>query len=282
MSIVRRTLGMTRVVVHLARGAGTMALVFPFIGPDRRRRAVKRWADGVLDIFGLTLKVEGLPPPRTGEAPILLVGNHVSWVDIYAFLSVAEIRFVAKSEVRSWPLIGWFASSLGTIFVERDRPRDAIRVGGEVRTALDEGEIVCIFPEGTTTDGSVVLPFSSALLGAAVEKSIPVQPVSIAYRTPDGRHCTRAAFTGDATLVDSLWALAGGGQSIVELKFLDQIDPSGHDRRALARRAEDQVRESLGHPPRIAGVAGPSRSALSEAFSTPAIETSPVSRPLTA
>lgn len=280
MRFARRTLGMTRVILHLARGAGTLALVFPLIGADRRRRAVKRWADGVLDIFGLTLKVEG-PTPLKSKGPLLLVGNHVSWVDIYAFLSVAEIRFVAKSEVRSWPLIGWFASSLGTIFVERERPRDAIRVGGEVRTALDNREIVCIFPEGTTTDGSVVLPFSSVLLGAAAVKDVPVQPVSIAYRTPDGQHCTRAAFTGDATLVGSLWELAGGGASIVELKFLDPIDPAGHDRRTLARLAEDQVRASLGYPPQAAAdpVSG-ARAAEGQARDAAVGEASSGNRPI--
>jgi 1-acyl-sn-glycerol-3-phosphate acyltransferase len=166
-------------------------------------------------------------------------------------LSVAEVKFVAKSEVRSWPLIGWFATNLGTIFVERDRPRDAVRVGDEVRRALDAGEVICVFPEGTTTDGSMVLPFSSVLISAAVDKSIPVQPVSIAYRRPDGEMCRRAAFTGDATLVASIWELTGGGRSQVTLTFLEPIEPRGVDRRTLARLAEDAVRESLGHPPRV-------------------------------
>lgn len=248
---IRRSIGMVRVVAHLTKGAAIMATVFPFIGRDRRRRIVKRWSDGVLDIFGLTLEIEGAPLGGEAQRPTLLVGNHISWVDIYAYLSVAEIKFVAKSEVRSWPLIGWFAANLGTIFVERDRPRDAVRVGEEVRGALGEGHIVCVFPEGTTTDGSVVLPFSSVLISAAVDKAVPVQPVSIAYRRSDGEICRRAAFTGDATLLASIWELAGGDRSVVKLRFLEPIDGSGVDRRALARRAEDAVRESLGQPPRV-------------------------------
>lgn len=249
---VRRSLGMVRVAAHLTKGAAIMAAVFPFIGRDRRRRIVKRWSEGVLDIFGLTLEIEGAPLCAEGQRPAMIVGNHVSWVDIYAYLSVAEIKFVAKSEVKSWPLIGWFAINLGTIFVERDRPRDAVRVGDEVRGALESGEIVCVFPEGTTTDGSVVLPFSSVLISAAVDKAVPVQPVSIAYRRPDGELCRRAAFTGDATLIASIWELAGGGRSVVKLRFLEPIEVTGVDRRALARRAEDAVRTSLGHPPRVA------------------------------
>lgn len=249
---VRRSLGMVRVAAHLTKGAAIMVTVFPFIGRERRRRIVKRWSEGVLEIFGLTLEIEGAPLSAEGQRPAMIVGNHVSWVDIYAYLSVAEIKFVAKSEVKSWPLIGWFATNLGTIFVERDRPRDAVRVGDEVRGALEAGEIVCVFPEGTTTDGSVVLPFSSVLISAAVDKAVPVQPVSIAYRRPDGDPCRRAAFTGDATLIASIWELAGGGRSVVKLRFLEPIEVAGVDRRALARRAENAVRTSLGHPPRVA------------------------------
>lgn len=249
---MRRSFGMLQVAAHLLRGAVTMAAVFPFIAQERRRRIVMRWSSRVLDIFGLDLEIEGHPAVATSSPPVMLVGNHVSWVDIYAYLCVADVKFVAKSEVRSWPLIGWFATNLGTIFVERDRPRDAVRVGDEVRAALERGEAICVFPEGTTTDGSVVLPFSSVLISAAVDKAVLIQPVAIAYRRPDGGLCRRAAFTGDATLVASLWQLAGGETSKVKLTFLDPIDPRGADRRTLARLAEDAVRRSLGHPPRVA------------------------------
>ncbi|MGE3917002.1 MAG: lysophospholipid acyltransferase family protein [Hyphomicrobiaceae bacterium] len=265
--LLRRSLGMARVVGHLSRGALTMAVVFPFLDRHGRRRRVKRWAEGVLDIFGLTLVVEGTPA-ADGSRPTMLVGNHISWVDVYAYLSVAEVQFVAKSEVRSWPLVGWFAANLGTIFVERDRPRDAIRVGREVAGALETGATVCVFPEGTTTDGSVVLPFSSVLVGAALERSVAVQPVAIAYRQPDGGICRRTAFTGDATLVASLWQLAGGGRSVVEIRFLPPIAAAGAGRREVARQAEDAIRASLGHPPRVAA-----------ATSRPAREPSPASNP---
>lgn len=244
--VVRRCVGMVRVVSHLARGAATVALVFPFVDEARRRQHIKTWSEGVLQIFGLSLEIDGAPHAGRDGRPVMLLGNHISWVDIYAFLSVAEMRFVAKSEVKSWPLIGWFATHLGTIFIERERPRDAVRVGLEVRAALDAGHAVCIFPEGTTTNGSVVLPFSAVLVGAAIDKDVPVQPVAISYRQPDGRACTRAAFTGDETLVASIWQLAGGSKSVVRLSFLDPIAVEGHDRRALARQAEDAVRASLG------------------------------------
>jgi 1-acyl-sn-glycerol-3-phosphate acyltransferase len=250
-TVIRRSAGMARVVLHLVRGATTMAIVFPFIGEEHKRRIIKRWSDGVLDIFGLTLELEGTPPEAAPGQPVMLVGNHISWVDIYAYLCVTEVKFVAKSEVKSWPLIGWFATNLGTIFVERDRPRDAVRVSNEVRAALEAGHRVCVFPEGTTTDGSVVLPFSSVLISAAVDKGVAVQPVAIAYRRPEGGICTRAAFTGDDTLIASLWQLAGGGRSVVKLTFLEAIKSESMDRRLLSRQAEDAIRASLNHPPRF-------------------------------
>lgn len=249
--MMRRSLGMLRVAVHLLKGAAIMAFVFPLVGRDRRRRIIKRWSGRVLDIFGLALSINGQPAVSVSGRPLMLVGNHISWVDIYAYLYAADVRFVAKSEVRSWPLIGWFATNLGTIFVDRDRPRDAVRVGDEMRRALDRGEVVCVFPEGTTTDGSIVLPFSSVLIGAAIDKAVVLQPVSIAYCRPDGEICRRAAFTGDATLVASIWQLAGGERSHVRLTFLAPIDARGAHRRTLARLAEDDIRTSLGHLPRL-------------------------------
>jgi 1-acyl-sn-glycerol-3-phosphate acyltransferase len=245
-TLLRQSAGMTRVVVHLVRGALTMALVMPVVGAERRRAIVERWSRGVLSIFGLELAVEGAPPAAGGAVPVLLVGNHISWIDIYAYLAVADVRFVAKSEVRGWPLIGWFASRLGTIFVERDRPRDALRVTAEMRQALDQGQLLCVFPEGTTTDGSVVLPFSPVLIAPAVERGASVWPVSIAYCEPSGAPSRRTAFTGDATLVASIWSLAAGEPGRVDLRFLDPIPADGLDRRAIARRAEEAVRASLG------------------------------------
>jgi 1-acyl-sn-glycerol-3-phosphate acyltransferase len=254
---LRRSLGLARTVAHLTRGAVTMAVVMPLAGPERQRRIVQRWARGVLDIFGLDLHVDGTPPGAHGARPVLLVGNHVSWLDIYAYLAVTDVRFVAKSEVRSWPLIGWFATRLGTIFVERDRLRDAVRVGDEIKTALGAGQTICVFPEGTTTDGSVVLPFSAALLSPAVAAEAHVHPVAIAYRAADGQRCSRVAFTGDATLVESIWALTAGGRTRVELRFLDPIAASGLDRRGLTRRAETAVRASLGLASGAAAADGP-------------------------
>lgn len=265
---------MARVVAHLTRGAATMAFAFPFMDDEQRRESVKRWSDRVLEIFGLTLVVEGRPVGDDTNAPAMLVGNHISWIDIYAYLSVTEVRFVAKSEVRSWPLIGWFATNLGTIFVERDRPRDSVRVGREVRAALEAGDVVCVFPEGTTTDGSVVLPFSSVLLSAAVDRSALIQPVALAYEQPSGSPCKRAAFTGDTTLVASLWELAGGGRSLVRLTFLDPIDSTSATRRSVAMRAEDAVRSRLARqlPSALKQITDPAGATVQDSSGSPAVQ----------
>lgn len=250
LTSLRRCLGIFRATIHLAKGALLMLTVMPSASAQSRRRIVARWSRRALAIFAIDLRLEGAPPVEATGLARVVVANHISWIDIFAGLSVTPMRFVAKSEVRSWPLIGWFATRLGTIFVERDRPRDAVRVTSEIRAALAAGDIVCIFPEGTTTDGSVVLPFSAVLFGPAVELDAEVTPLSIAYRTPSGEPCRRVAFTGDATLVASIWELAAGARSNVHVSFLKPVAGGSLNRRGLARATEDAVRESLGHPPR--------------------------------
>lgn len=242
MGLLRRLAGMVRVIVHLGRGALILAFVFPFLSADRQRYAIQRWARGVLRIFGLGLQVDGSPQ---GGGPLLLVGNHVSWVDIYAYLAVVDARFVAKSEVRSWPVIGWFASRLGTIFVDRDRPRDAVRVGQAIADGLRDGASIVVFPEGTTSDGTRVLPFSPVLFAPACDLGVPVQPVAIRYEGAGGLRCLRTSFVDDKTLVGSLWDLAGGGQSTIRLSFLEPISADSDGRRGMASAAERGIRSRL-------------------------------------
>ncbi|MEZ5857077.1 MAG: lysophospholipid acyltransferase family protein [Hyphomicrobiaceae bacterium] len=247
ITTARRLAGMVRVILHLLRSALTMALVMPWVGPQRRTRIVRNWCQAVLDLFRLDLAVTGTPACQTTAArPVLLVGNHISWIDIYAYMSVMDVRFVAKSEVGGWPLIGWFARRLGTIFVTRDSRRDAARAGSEIGRALGGGAAVCVFPEGTTTDGSVVLPFSGVLLQPAVETRALVQPVAIAYRDAEGRRSPRMAFIGEETLVASIWSLVVGERTLIELHFLEPVASDGRSRRQLAGECELAVRTALG------------------------------------
>jgi 1-acyl-sn-glycerol-3-phosphate acyltransferase len=178
-------------------------------------------------------------------APVMLVANHISWLDIHVLNAVLPARFVAKSEVREYPLIGWLSKRIGTLYIRRARSRDVGRVIGQLTEILHGGEPVVVFPEGTTTDGTVVLKFHSSLLQSAVEAGAMVQPVAIRYRREDGTRCAEAAFIGGTTLVESLKIIAAQPAICVELVFLPPIAASGWSRGELGATARELILRSL-------------------------------------
>src|SRR5437868_2843238 len=152
---------------HAGAAALILRLVFPRASPERRRGLVGWWAGKLLRIVGVTTLVEGTPP-RPSERAAMIAANHVSWLDIFAVQSVRPTRFVAKSEVRDWPLAGWIAERAGTLFIRRGVRRDTARINDLVHSALEAGDCVGIFPEGTTTSGDTLLKFHSSLFEPAV------------------------------------------------------------------------------------------------------------------
>lgn len=163
-------------------GGGTLVLL-PAVEARRRWRlaSFRRWAGGVAHLLGMRRVVEGAPP---ADAPFILVTNHVSYVDIILLASVVPGVFVAKREVRSWPMWGIFAGAMRTIFVDRERRRDALRVSDQIQEALVRGDGVILFPEGTSTDGRHVRPLKPALLEVAARHGYPVHHARVSYRTP--------------------------------------------------------------------------------------------------
>jgi 1-acyl-sn-glycerol-3-phosphate acyltransferase len=163
--------------------------------PTWRARAQRVWARGMTRLCGLRVSVVGRPP-RGGS---LLVSNHVSYLDVIVLASQLDGAFVAKSEVASWPVIGWLARSGGTLFVERGRRADVQRVGGEMARRLARGEGLLLFPEGTSSAGETVLPFRSALLEPCAAGGLPVHAAAIGYATgasePPAARCV--AWWGD-------------------------------------------------------------------------------------
>jgi lyso-ornithine lipid O-acyltransferase len=169
--------------------------------------------------------------PRPG--PGLVVANHLGYADVLALGSVlSRPAFVAKREVRSWPVVGWLVAMAGTVFVDRENPRRLARSLAEVDRLVAAGLTVVVFPEGTTTDGSQVLPFRSSLLAVASKLGCPVAPVAIRYIGSDGRPNRSAALAAEPTRVHLAF-----GHSVV--------DP---DRKVLARRLHGSVLAGLGEP----------------------------------
>lgn len=173
----------------------------------------------------------------------MLVSNHVSWLDIHVFHSLLPTRFISKAEVRGWPVIGWLAEEVGTVFLVREKKSDALRVNQLMAQHLRDGELLALFPEGTTSDGTAVLPFYPSLFQPAVEAQAQIWPVRLRYLDSRGGHSEAAAYYGGMTLAESLWRVARQDRVVVEVEFLPVIpNQDGLGRRDLARQAETVIR----------------------------------------
>ncbi len=245
MPLLARFLRYLRLGLHLVEGLLTVLLVFPFAGVGWRERRAVNWAQRILAILGIRHQPRGdIPSPTDGN--LLLVANHVSWLDIYLLLAVLPLRFVSKAEVRQWPLVGWLAEKTGTLFLERGRRADAARVNRHIGDVLAAGGLVGFFPEGTTSDGTELKHFHASLLEPAVLAGSTVQPVALRYRRPDGSPSLAPAYTGDISMGQTLKAMAAEGEIVGEVVFLAPISAAGHNRRELARLAEEAIRDALG------------------------------------
>lgn len=222
--------------MHLAWGCATVALAYPLLSAAARRWLKRRWSRQLLDILALRPQVSGRPPGG-GE---LLVANHLSWVDVFVINACVPTVFVCKADVRHWPLIGWLTARTETLFLERGRGRAALETVTRMRALLASGEApVAVFPEGTTGDGSRLLPFRGALLQSAVEPPMAVVPVALRYADGRGAARTAAHFTGEMTLVESLWRIARAPHIEVRAEFLAPV--RGATRDELLRRSRAAI-----------------------------------------
>ncbi|MBP7566852.1 MAG: 1-acyl-sn-glycerol-3-phosphate acyltransferase [Burkholderiaceae bacterium] len=236
-------------VVHALAGLFTIVVVFPRLSVDARWLRVQAWATRMLNIMGITLRVEGTPPV---QGPVLLVANHISWLDILVMHAARHCRFVAKSDIARWPLIGRLASGAGTLYIERTSRRDALRVVHRMAEGLREGDIVAVFPEGTTSDGTDVLPFHANLIQSALSVHAPAQPVALKFvDAATGAQSFAPSYINDDTLVGSLWRTLTAPRIVAVVRFGDLQQAAGRDRRAWANDLHRAVRQLLdGQPAR--------------------------------
>ncbi len=237
-----RCLRLARVFLHLLRGLLISTLLFPFYSRTRRRQEIRKWSAALMHILGVQVHVHDAP---VRARPLMLVSNHVSWLDIFALNSAIPMRFVAKSEIRRWPFIGWLSAKTGTLFIERGRRSDTARVNRLIAEAMLEGDVVAVFPEGTTSDGTQILRFHSSLLQPALIADAVVQPVALRFTHGDGSLCTEAAFDGDKTLLQSLLQISALRKIAVQLHFLPLLSGDVPHRRALADAAHAAIASRL-------------------------------------
>ena len=214
-------------------GLAQILLLFPRLSQERRNLRVQVWASAMLARLGVELQVIGTPP---ANGPVLLVANHISWLDILVMHAARHCRFVSKSDVKHWPLVGTLATGAGTLYIERASRRDAMRVVHRMAQALKDGDILAVFPEGTTGDGKALLPFHANLIQAAISAHAPIQPVALQFLDGlTGKQSQAMSYIGDESLGGSVWRTlcARRVRAVVTFGATQQAD--GRDRRAWAK-----------------------------------------------
>ncbi|CAH2793381.1 MAG: Acyl-CoA:1-acyl-sn-glycerol-3-phosphate acyltransferase (EC [uncultured Caballeronia sp.] len=231
-----------RLVIHLLYGMWIVARRFPCASVSERAEMNRVWSLEMLWLSGMKLVVHN--DEARLDSGVLVVGNHVSWIDIYVINAWRPTPFISKAEIRKWPVVGWLAHQLGTVFVQREKRSDVKRIMHELAQRLHAGEMMCVFPEGTTTDGRSLLPFHANMFQAAVSASCPVQPICLMYEDAQGRQSTATAYVGDMSLNDSLNALLSATPLTAHLYVCNPLAP-GADRRLLASEAQASVSAAL-------------------------------------
>ncbi len=232
MRALRARARLLRALGHALAGWATIRWTFPRLQPPEREQRVQAWARGMLGILGIGLELRGTPP---AAGPLLLVANHISWLDILVLHAARHCRFVSKADVKHWPLIGSLATGAGTLYIERESRRDAMRVVHHMAESLRAGDILAVFPEGTTSDGTTLLPFHANLLQAAIAADAPALPVALQFLDEATRRTSLSArYIGEDTLVGSLWRTLSGPPIVAVVSYGLPEHAQGRDRRSWA------------------------------------------------
>jgi 1-acyl-sn-glycerol-3-phosphate acyltransferase len=258
---VRALLGawrLMRAVLHGLHGVAVVLLLFPRLKRAARQSRVQWWSAGMLRVLGIALEVEG----RFKPGKKLIVANHITWLDIMVVHAVCpEARFVSKADVQAWPLVSRLVAAADTLYLQREKRRDAMRVVHQMAEALAAGDTVAVFPEGTTSEGHALLPFHANLLQAAIAAEAPVQPLALRYSDAGNAVSPAAMFVGETTMPQTLWRLASARGLRVRMRVLAPEGTAHADRRALAARLQGLIGEALNGPAR--GPAEPDQAAAS-------------------
>ena len=241
---VTRAYRIARIGIHLLYAVAMAGLIYPWLSEKARIRVVRRWSAGLMRILNIHVHVTGMVPALS-EQNVMLVANHVSWLDIYALNTVYPARFVSKSEVRGWPVAGWLAYKTGTFFIDRAKRHDTARVNHDMSAALSNGGCVAVFPEGTTSNGTLLRAFHASLLQPAVHSQSRVWPVAIRYAHADGSLNTAPAYADEISFGVSVLQILNQPEIHVELDFSEPIAAHGKTRRELARQTEHVIASAL-------------------------------------
>ncbi|WP_128801214.1 MULTISPECIES: lysophospholipid acyltransferase family protein [unclassified Streptomyces] len=238
-AVPRAVLRMAAVVVLVLTGTALLPL-----GGRIPAELVKRWCRWIVRAAGVRVRINGTAAPTGG---LLLVANHISWLDIPLLAAVRPARMLAKSDIRGWPVAGRLTAGSGALFIDRERLRALPGTVALIADSLRGGHAVAVFPEGSTWCGRAQGTFRRAVFQAALDANVPVQPVRLRYRITGGTPSTVPAFIGDDSLLTSVWRVLTARGLVAEVDVRDAIAPgTHHDRRSLARAAQPTTTDQLG------------------------------------
>lgn len=260
---LRVAIALPCVGLHIAVGFTIIALAFPFMSHATRSRLIRWWSRYVLAICGVRVRVIGPGPGiesaaassvanamRPGGIGAMLVMNHISWLDIHVVHSQWPARFIAKAEIARWPILGYLTDRTGTIFIERGKRHAVREVNHRAAQLLRDGELVAMFPEGTTSDGDRLLPFHVNLIQSAIDARATIVVAGLRYLDRQGRLTSAASYVGDINLLQSIVRLIRMGPVTAELHLIDAIDVFDGavtvTRHEVGQRARALIAEALG------------------------------------
>lgn len=234
--------------IWLFLGLFILSVIFPFISLSRRQGIHAWWSGWLLYWCGVQVDYHG---QMEQQRPVLFVLNHVSWLDIFVLNKKRATSFIAKSDIRRWPLVGWLVTGAGTVYIDRGQRHVIKQVAAQMKKRFEQSQAVGLFPEGTTSDGFTVRPFHTSLFETALSTEVDIQPVALRFFDGQERS-TRLAFIGEQSLVENIWLLLSQPGVRVECVFLEPLKHESNvqqGRSATAKQAHealvDQVLKGL-------------------------------------
>jgi 1-acyl-sn-glycerol-3-phosphate acyltransferase len=232
---------------HVLRAIWIIRTEFARLSPAQTQLVLREWTRQMLSILNVELVVHGSPAE---SGPLLQLANHISWLDILVMNAAHPTRFVSKADAKHWPLLGTLVTAAGTLYIERENRRDAMRVVHRMTDRLREGDILSVFPEGTTSDGRSLLPFHANLLQAAISANVPVLPVALRFvDSRTGEPHEAPVYVGDTTLIGSIWTTLRTSHLRAVVHYGEPQTFQGRDRRAWAEDVRAEVQRLLDLPP---------------------------------
>ena len=241
---ITRAYRISRIIVHTITGLIVASIVLPLVNSLHKRSIIKWWCGGLLRAFNIQVRTFGRLPLANSQGQ-MIVANHVSWADIHAVNSLIALRFVAKSDIKNWPIFGYLVTKANTLFIDRSKRQEAGRIVETVSNSLKAGDNLCYFPEGTTSDGTHIFPFKSSVLQAAINAKTQIWPVAIRYINADGGINTEMAYAGETSMIESMKLVIMQKNAVVELHFLSPIETFGRDRREITDVAFQAIKTKL-------------------------------------